>query len=216
MRMRGLDISVWNHDKFPNGELPWLDIRNAGVDFVIIRSGCGRTLAEETFAKDVNDAHSVGLQVGAYHYSYALTPEDAIEEAKFCKKLIYDSGVMLELPVFFDMEDDDKYKERFGFNFSSEHITRLCKEWFENIFPLKSGLYASLHWLNNHIDWLTLVHNYNIPVWNAQYHTSDDFKGWIWQFTNKLSIAGQPWDANILYDDKHRPGLNPWNEFIQS
>ena len=214
--MVGLDISIWNHDRFPDGILPWQAIKNSGVDFVIIRTGCGRTLAEENFAKDVNDAHNVGLQVGAYHYSYALTPEDAVGEAEFCKQIIRNSGVLLELPVFFDMEDDDKYKEHHGFNFASEHVNAICRGWFDNILPLQSGLYASLHWLTNHIDWLTLVHTYNIPVWNAQYNTFDDFRGWIWQFTNQLSIAGQPWDANILYDDKHKPGLNPWNEFVQS
>ena len=52
IKMVGLDISIWNHDRFPDGILPWQAIKNSGVDFVIIRTGCGRTLAEENFAKE--------------------------------------------------------------------------------------------------------------------------------------------------------------------
>ncbi|MBR6887998.1 MAG: hypothetical protein IKN16_06080, partial [Selenomonadaceae bacterium] len=84
---------------------------------------------------------------GAYHYSYALTPADAIIEAQFCKRIIAEAGVLLELPVFFDMEDDDGYKARHRFHFTRRNITDICAAFLDAIKPLNCGVYASLSWL---------------------------------------------------------------------
>lgn len=214
--MRGLDISIHNHDRYNGKPLPWDKIKAAGVDFVIIRTGAGLTISDPDFQKDVNDAHSVGLQVGAYHYSYALTQSDVMKEAITCKRLIENSGVFLELPVFFDMEDADSYKERHYFKFNKKNITNLCRAWLQTIQPLHSGIYASLSWLEDYIDWKTLVNEFNIPIWNAQYNTTDDFKGYIWQFTKELYIDDHIWDANLLYDSQHPVNTDPWMVFKQS
>ena len=36
----------------------------------------GKSNTDEMFLNHYNGARSVGLKVGAYHYSYALTPEE--------------------------------------------------------------------------------------------------------------------------------------------
>lgn len=216
--MRGLDISVHNHDRYSSEgrRLPWTKIKESGADFVIIRTGGGLSIVDEEFQKDVNDAHSVGLKVGAYHYSYALNPETARQEAEFCKYLINKAGVLLELPVFFDMEDADNYKANNAFRFNKINITEICRAWFQTISPLKSGLYASLSWLEDYIDWKSLVEEFNIPIWNAQYNRTDDFKGYMWQFTSELYIDDHIWDANVLYDSQHLAGVDAWTLFKQS
>ena len=216
--MRGIDISIHNHDRYDynNGIIPWDKLKAAGVDFVIVRTGYGQSWAEPHFENDVKDAQSVGMKVGAYHYSYALTPSDAMQEAILCKQILNKSGVLLELPVFFDMEDDDKYKERHGFCFTRRNITAICKAWLEQIKPLNSGLYASFNWFERFIDWKALYEEYKCPIWNAQTTPPDMIQGYMWQFTFKLKIDGQIWDGNILYDDIHKAGLDPWGQFIQS
>lgn len=214
--MRGLDISIHNHDRYAGKAIPWNKIKDAGVDFVIIRTGGGLSIADPDFQKDVNDAHSVGLKVGAYHYSYALTQSEAMQEAEACKRLINNAGVLLELPVFFDMEDADGYKQRHYFSFNRRNITNICRAWLQAIQPLNSGIYASLSWLEDYINWEDLVQEFNIPIWNAQYNVIDNFKGYMWQFTKELYIDDNIWDANILYDDVHRAGLDPWSVFKQS
>lgn len=214
--MRGIDISVHNHSRYSynGGILPWDKLKSAGIDFVIIRTGAGLSIADETFKQDVDDAHSVGMLVGAYHYSYALTAAAAIQEAETCKRLV--DGVFLDMPVFFDMEDADSYKERHGFGFNKRNITNICKSWLKSIKPLNSGVYASLSWFDDYIDWKTLVEQFQIPIWNAQYNKYDDFQGYMWQFTDSLRIDGQLWDGNILYDDVHTAGLNPYGVFVES
>lgn len=136
------------------------------------------------------------LVCGAYHYSYALNPADAIIEADFCKRIIHEAGVVLELPVFFDMEDADGYKARHGFDFSKRNVTVICRAFLDTIKPLDCGVYASYSWLQDYIDWQSL----GCAVWNAQWGFRDDFKGFMWQFTDKLQIGDKQFDGNILYD----------------
>ena len=77
--MQGIDVSE-NNGYEP---LDWHAIKNAGIDFAICRTGFGKGGLDPTFIQNVNSAHDAGLICGAYHYSYALTPADAIIEAQF-------------------------------------------------------------------------------------------------------------------------------------
>ena len=188
--MKGVDVS------YHNGYIDWDILKANGINFAICRTGYGKTGYDETFTYNVNEAHRAGIICGAYHYSYALTPADAIIEAQFCKRIIHESGVFLELPVFFDLEDGDYYKEKHNFPFNRQHITNICRAWLDAIKPLNSGIYTGLYWLRDWVDWKSL----GCPIWNAQWNSRDDFGGYMWQYTDKLIIAGKVFDGNILYD----------------
>jgi len=187
--MRGIDVS------YHNGDIDWQSIKNAGIEFVMVRSSYGLRSKDSRFAEYVAGAKAAGLKVGAYHYSYALSVEDAIQEAANCKEAIESTGVALDLPVFFDMEDGDGYKERNDFAFDPEEITAMCKAFIDNI-GLDCGVYASYSWLTDYIDWRSL----GCAVWNAQWGNNDDIKGYMWQFTDSLEIEGREFDGNILYE----------------
>ena len=214
--MIGVDVSIWNNDRYFRGEIPWNLLKSSGIDFVIVRTGAGRSYQEEYFKQNVDGAHQAGLLVGAYHYSYAFTSQQIQEEAKFCKQIISDAGILLELPVFLDMEDGDAHKRNNGFNWEKGYITNLCRTWLEEIKPLNTGIYASLSWFEDWIDWQGLLKEYTFAVWNAQYANNDFLQGYMWQFTENLQIGGQQFDGNVLYDDCHIAGLNPWNYVTQS
>lgn len=192
--MKGVDVSY--HNDF----VDWQTLKDNGIDFAICRTSYGKAGLDDTFIRNVNGAHEVGMLCGAYHYSYALTPSDAITEALFCKRVIHEAGVLLELPVFFDMEDADGYKARHSFSFTRRNVTNICRAFIDSIQPLNCGVYASLSWLDDYIDWQSL----GCPVWNAQWSSRDDFKGYMWQFTDKLYIGGRRFDGNILYDDNDK------------
>jgi len=89
---------------------------------------------------------TAAVKVGAYHYSYALNVEDAIREAANCCEAIESAGVLLEQPVFFDMEDVDGYKQRNGFAFDPAEITSMCQAFIDNV-GLDCGVYASYSWM---------------------------------------------------------------------
>ena len=187
----GVDVSE------NNGRVDWQAVADAGQKFAIVRSSYGRYSKDEEFLRNVDGAHAAGLQCGAYHYSYALTPEQARQEAWNCKQVIEEAGVLLELPVFFDMEDADDYKARRGFDFSRENITAICRAFLEEIKPLDCGVYTALSWLDNYVDW----QNLGCAIWNAQWNVTDDFKGYMWQYTDNLIIGGKKFDGNIVYHD---------------
>jgi GH25 family lysozyme M1 (1,4-beta-N-acetylmuramidase) len=187
----GVDVSE------NNGRVDWEAVAAAGQKFAIVRSSYGRYAEDEDFIRNVDGARAAGLMCGAYHYSYALTPEQARQEAQNCKQVIENSGVLLELPVWFDMEDADGYKARHGFDFSPENVTAICQAFLEEIKPLDCGVYASLSWFEDKIDWKSL----GCAVWNAQWGDEDDIKGYMWQYTDSLNIGGKNFDGNILYLD---------------
>jgi lysozyme len=186
--MRGIDVSE------NNGVVDWQAVKNAGIEFAIIRSSYGKNSKDEMFSRNVAGAKAVGLKVGAYHYSYALNIYDAIQEARNCREVIDSTGQLLELPVFFDMEDADGYKQRKGFAFDQAEITAMCKAFIDNI-GLDCGIYASYSWLTDYIDWRSS----GCAVWNAQWSQEDDIKGYMWQYTDKLEIGGKLFDGNIKY-----------------
>ncbi|MBR4641952.1 MAG: hypothetical protein IKO74_04420 [Selenomonadaceae bacterium] len=188
--MRGVDVSIFNEN------VDWAALKAAGIDFAIVRTGYGKTGFDENFQHNVEEAHKAGLICGAYHYSYALTPSDAAAEAAFCKGIIERAGVLLELPVWFAMSDDDEYKKRHFFEFTKAHVTNICKAFLDNIKPLNCGVFANLSWLEDFIDWQSL----GCEIWSAQWNKEDNFKGRMWQYTNALTIGGQTFNGNILYD----------------
>lgn len=187
--MKGIDVSEHN------GRIDWKEIKNAGIEFVMVRTGYGKSYRDPMFEENVHGAHEQGLQVGAYHYSYALTASDAVKEAQSCKGIIERAGVFLEIPVFYDMEDADGYKSRHSFQFTKRNITKLCKTFIEEMKPLNTGIYVNYDWLKVNINWEKL----GVPIWNAEWNSEDDFKGYMWQYTNKLRIGGNEYDGNILY-----------------
>lgn len=196
----GIDVYELNCPETPE---EWQAVADAGYTFAIVRSSYGKNSRDEKFLENVNGAHAAGLKVGAYHYDYALNPEEAIMNAVNCKNAIDEAGVLLELPVFYDLENDS-YKDKNSFDLSSENVTAMAKAFLENI-GLNAGVYANLDWMSNYIDWQSL----NCPIWVAMYGDSrdseepdiseDPIKGFMWQWTDRKSLAGHQFDANVMY-----------------
>ena len=95
-----IDVSQWN------GMIDWAKVKKAGIDGAIIRTGFGRESAsqiDKQFETNYKGAKAVGLNVGAYHYSYATTVADALLEADFVVKLL--KGKQFEFPIYFDIEE---------------------------------------------------------------------------------------------------------------
>ncbi len=200
--MRGVDVSIFNEN------VDWQALKAAGIDFAVCRTGYGKSNFDENFQHNVEAAHKAGLICGAYHYSYALTPADAIQEANFCKGIIERAGVLLELPVWLNMADGDKYKERHAFDFSRRNVTAICKAFLDAMKPLNCGIFAQLSWLEDFIDWQSL----GCEIWSAQWNSEDNFKGRMWQYTDALTIGGQTFNGNILYDKKEQAVLGQSTE----
>lgn len=189
---KGVDISSLN------GDVSIEKVKKAGYDFVMIRCGYGSNLAAQDdtrFESNVKQCEAAGVPWGAYLYSYALNTDDAKSEAQHVIRLLKNKKPTL--PVAFDMEDGDGYKQRNGMP-SNQTLVNICKTFLSEIkkagyYPM---LYSSLSWLNNQLNNKSLLDTYDI--WVAQWNTTCDYKGdyGMWQYggaTNFLesnSIAG--------------------------
>jgi len=87
--LRGIDVSE------NNGVVDWGRVAS-GLDFAIIRIGYGRNHLDSQFYNNINGALAAGLKIGVYHYSYALLPERAQEEARFVVETLADCGLSSE------------------------------------------------------------------------------------------------------------------------
>ena len=81
---KGIDVSKWQ------GRIDWPLVKSDGVQFAMIRSSFGwnEGNTDLLFETNYENATKVGIPVGAYHYSYARTPAEAIKEADFCYSVI--------------------------------------------------------------------------------------------------------------------------------
>lgn len=184
----GIDVSE------NNSYIPWDELEAEGVKFCYVRCSYGKHGRDENFKANVDAAHAHGMLVGAYHYDYSLSLEDARANAENCRAAIDEAGVLLELPVFYDMEDADGWKENHGFIPDPGLVTSMCSVFGETV-GLNWGVYASYSWLSDVIDWKGL----GCPIWNAEWGPHDDIQGYVWQWTDNYN--GYNIDGNYMYDE---------------
>lgn len=121
----GVDVSEYQH------EIDWQAVADAGIEFAIVRVGWrgygGGTLAEDTmYRENIQGAQAVGLRVGAYFFSQAISVLEAAEEAVFTARLL--DGITLDLPVFFDWEIIGTEPARTD-DVDAETLTQCCLEY---------------------------------------------------------------------------------------
>ncbi len=194
--VRGVDVSE------NNGQVNWQAVKDAGIDFAIIRLGYGNKHLDGRFYENINSAIAAGLQIGVYYYSYALTVEAAKAEADFAIDILKDCGIDpedLEMGVWFDMEDADGYKRENGMP-DNQTITDMCSAFIVecNKAGYSCGVYANLDWLENKI-YTTQLADY-VPYWCAQWGSKCDWpNAKMWQYTDKLRIGGKYFDGNYYF-----------------
>lgn len=198
-RANGIDVSKWN------GEIDWDDIKASGIDFVIIKVGSvyGKDpLFEENYA----GAKAAGLKVGCYYYSYALTVEEALNEAE--QMLEWIEGKQFEYPVYFDLEDSTQE------SLDSTLLTDMCIAFIEKLQSngYFCGLYTNPNWLTYILEADRLTPYFDI--WLARWTLSGE-PNWpdsfgehtgLWQYTNGGTVGTHTcyFDMNISYKDYPR------------
>lgn len=192
MEFKGIDVSKWN------GNINWDKVKSAGINFAIVREGYGKRdprQVDKKFKDNINGAKSVGIHTSVYHYSYADSVEDAINEARFCLENI--EGFKLEYPVIIDVEDKEQLK------LNNRQRTDIVKAFCSEIE--KHGYYAmfycNLNWLNNYLYKDELLPKYDL--WLAQWNIDKpSCTCGIWQYSSTGKIDGI--DGNVDLDVSYK------------
>lgn len=191
--VEGIDVS--SH----NGEINWNSVAKS-TEFTIIRVGyrgygTGKIETDSMFEDNIKSANKAKIPAGVYFYSQALTPEEAVEEAKFVLDAI--DGYNVDLPVFIDFEyahgSDGEltgrlYEAKLSSAQSAEIINAFCKKIRDGGYY--SGVYSSSSILNFSVKTSSL--DDEIYVWVADYNKTVSYLGAydIWQYSKKGQCDG--------------------------
>ncbi|MBE6738082.1 MAG: hypothetical protein E7566_05480 [Ruminococcaceae bacterium] len=198
----GVDVSEHN------GEIDWQRVKDAGVDFAMLRIG-GRGWGEEgvmyadsLFLENLRAARAAGIKVGAYFFSQAVTEEEAIEEAEFSVSLL--EGEALDYPLAFDWETIEGVTGARTENISPDILTKCARAFCDKV---KAEGYTPCLYTGAALAYYKydLAQLSDIDLWYAFYNDTPGlyYNYMIWQYTASGTVDGISGnvDLNICFKD---------------
>ncbi len=193
----GIDVSKWN------GDIDWDKVKNAGVEFAIVRAGyrgsvTGSLVQDPYFEANMKGAAAAGMPVGIYFFTQAVNEVEAVEEASMVLKLIRE--YKLDYPIFIDTEGAGGDGRADGLDVETR--TLVCEAFCRTIenAGYRAGVYGSRNWYNNRLETKRLE---NYCIWLAEYRSVPIYQGYyqMWQYTSKGKVDGIKGnvDMNISY-----------------
>ena len=190
----GIDVSEWQ------GNIDFEKVKNAGVEFVIIRIGFqsndGDPKVDNNYYENIKKAKEAGLKVGVYLYTIAENTDEAKNQALWVIDKL--NGEKLDLGITFDWENFKYWNSyKISFHYINEIANTFMNTVKENGYD--AMLYSSKFYLET--IWKNKL---NYPVWLAHYVDSKtDYKGdyKIWQLCSNGRVDGiyGDVDMDILY-----------------
>ncbi len=219
----GIDVSKWQ------GTVNWTKVKNAGVEFAIIRLGYssladGTPTLDPTYEYNIQAAKAAGVKVGVYYYSQATNAEEAQQEVNFIMSNL--KGVSLDLPVVYDAECGTVNGEpgKLGAaNLSKSEWTQVAIAFCDAVAAkgYTPMVYGSISKIMSGLDYKTIDARYQI--WLARYKKKGDtsphqlvtvnypYSGnyEMWQYSDHGHVDGinGEVDLNIMYV----PANSSWN-----
>lgn len=189
----GIDVSKWNKT------IDWEDVKDAGVEFAIIRCGyrgasSGALILDPMYEQNIKGAIDADIPVGVYFFTQAIDEVEAVEEASMVISLIEKYDV--DYPVFLDSESAGGSGRADWLE--ADERTKVHKAFLETISAAgyETGVYGSRNWLNEQVnmkdlsDYKTWLAEYaEVPQYDAYYH--------MWQYTSKGTVDGIDTDVDL-------------------
>lgn len=204
--MKGIDVSKYQ------GNINWAKVKAAGIEFVIIRAGYGKSTVDSKFVRNIEGAIAQGLHVGVYWFIYGISELDMFRNAKKFHETIAPYKDKIDMKVWCDFEyDTDRYANKQGKTFTKAERTALveyfCK--YMSDYGYDVGVYANPDYLKNKFNDLS-----EYPLWLAYYSSSKgSYNPFMWQHTSKGAVAGISGDVdmNICYEEIDDISVNPYS-----
>lgn len=183
----GIDVSKYQTN------INWTKIKNAGINFVMIRCGyrgygSGVLVEDPMYASHIKGAKAAGLRVGVYFFSQAVNEAEAVEEASMAVSLAKKYGI--NMPIAIDSEYANGGKGRAD-GLSKSARTTVTKAFCNTVknAGYTPMVYASKSWFSSHLD-VSQLSSYKI--WVAHYADKCGYTGRydIWQNTDKGKVDG--------------------------
>ncbi len=198
----GIDVS------FAQKEIDWMKVRDAGIDFAMVRAGyrgyeSGLLNKDEFFDRNMTGAQRAGIETGVYFYSQAVNEAEAVEEADFVLSMIDKYSVTY--PVAFDWEPVTSDTARTD-TLSGEELNRCALAFCRRIEErgYRPIIYASLNLLREKYDKYSVDVISDYDLWLAEYKRRPEFpyQFKMWQYSDEGTVDGidYPTDINLFYE----------------
>lgn len=178
MATKIIDVSTWQ------GNIDWSKVKADGVQGAIIRAGFGKVASQKDnkFERNYTNAKAVGMPIGAYWYSYAISVADAKKEAEVCLSIL--KGKQFEYPIYYDLEDPSM--TGCGKSVLTQIATTFCETLESAGYYV--GIYSNPNWLKNYLDYSTVK---KYTLWLAHWGVSEpSYKCGLWQYSSSGSVSG--------------------------
>lgn len=206
-----IDVSNWQGViaestwKGMKKDIPWTFIRCSYTH----TASPFRMDKDQSFDKNITNAHNAGMKIGVYHYSQATSVSEAQKEADYVLSVIKKHKSKITLPVVFDYEFGKRLNATNAKKLGKNGVMKVIGAFCEKI--TKAGydtmVYANLNTLNNYIS-ATLPETYK--VWVAQYPDKEWNKispnecaykkpHYMWQFTSSGRVQGVGGKVDLSY-----------------
>ena len=200
----GIDISDFN------GDIDWYSVKNAGIDFAMIRIGymlyeSGEIVMDTKFEHNLQAAYEAGIKTGVYFFSQAVSKEEALEEADLVINAIKDYTI--SYPVVFDWETVNAKSARTN-DVTVDTLSECCIAFCERV---KEAGYTPMIYQNKDIALrkLDLPRLKDYDFWLAEYNDKPTYRYHfdMWQFGQNGYITGIEGDVdmNISFRDYGDP-----------
>lgn len=184
---QGVDVSKHN------GAINWGQVASSGMKFTFIKVGSTNSGIDPNFASNITNAQAAGLKTGVYIYSYATTPEAAVNEANLVLQWI--DGYTVNYPVVFDIED------KCHKNLSNQQLIDIINAFCSTIDA--AGYYPMVY--SNKNMFVSKLSICGWDKWVAQYNDSCEYNNNVcfWQYSSYGSVKGftSRVDVNYQYKD---------------
>lgn len=167
----GIDVSS------RNGNIDWLAVSRYKPGFAYIRAGYrgtsdGLIYEDSGFITNVQDAFKAGIKTGAFFFSQAVTPAQAVEEASALIKIT--DGFYCDMPYMLMIDDTMTLSKTASMD--RETRTAVYKAFLETVknSGFEPGIYISSEKADSLID-LREFEQY--AIWLADYNESPTYEG---------------------------------------
>lgn len=200
----GIDVSIWQ------GRIDWQSVKNAGVDFAIIRIGYrgenGIIYRDDNADYNIQQAQNAGVLVGVYFFSTATTVAEAHEEAVWTVEAI--KGYKISYPVVYDCEGYTNSESRM-YGITAAARTDNAIEFLKCIkdFGYDAMLYGAKADFENAYYWDIARVEKDYKIWVAHYsqaiyptNKTPNYNGRydMWQYTNRGTVSGVDGNCDMI------------------
>lgn len=195
----GVDVSEHN------GDINWAVAKDE-VDFVIIRAGYGSNHTDAKFTRNADACTQYNIPFGVYWFSYALSVQDAVDEANYCCSLL--SNYNLSYPVFYDWEDDSDryYTQQMGRNAEKWQRESFARAFMNTVIGngYDAGLYTNPNYIQNMGMGFILTEN-QFQLWLADWTPqTPSYECQIWQYGSG-QVNGFPTEVDLNKTSGYTP-----------